>query len=220
MAWYWWLLGAVVLAGKSKSTTTPAATLSTPTAAGSAAAQQPFIAPTPSGAPDTGAGSADVFNPWASGAKLGGGAPVTSPVQNTIVAPAVYNSPGTTAAALVPSAGGVDKLIMSSPNGSQIWQRPNGSTYELWASTPAAQGSADISSLGPPPVPGTIDTSAGRGTDFLRPLMVQQVDPVAEPMIPINPPESVIDTVLLPADNSGGFIAVSQRSGVSTGVNQ
>src|SRR5258708_36249691 len=86
----WWIFGALVAAkalGATKSTAAATgASVSTPTGAGSGAAQQPYIAPTPAGSPSTGAHSSEDFNPWKAGQK-GFGKTVDTPVQNTIVAP-------------------------------------------------------------------------------------------------------------------------------------
>jgi hypothetical protein len=229
----WWILAGLFLLGKSKPA--PGASVSTPTAAGSATGQQPYIAPTPAGSPSTGADSPEVFNPLAGPTPM----PMTvdTPVQNTIVAPGhmLPNGEGATNG-LIPSglsvpsltdSGGVmmpasnpigainlagDKLLMVTPQGAEIWLKQSGDTYEKWT----VPDSAEINFMGPPAA--TTDLPVRNTTAFLQPF-ISAAQPAAEPMVPLAPGASITETFNLP-DGNGGYVAVSQRNGLSSGVNQ
>jgi len=218
----WWkILIALYVLFRAKSTPAPGEAVSTPTGSGAARGQTPFIAPTPAGAPSTGSGSAEISNPWGAGQK-GFGSTVSTPVQNTIVAPASvpvwYENLGNGNYIEHHTAKGGPGIPGDSILTSQEWLAAT-----TTATLPAAQGSAEVSLgdrfLGPPQQGPLNDGPVTNTTAWLLPA-IGMVPPIPEPMIPLDPGQSVTDAFTLPAGKNGETITVEQTSGVSSGVNQ
>lgn len=161
-------------------------------------------------------------NPWATGAK--GFGTTTAPAATA--PPTAFHNPDTipnawpglatnqNSSPMIPSgAGAGDRLIMTTANGQQVWQQPNGSTYTIWATDDPAINAG----VGNPPQQVFEGGPAVAPSNATQNLLVM-APPPAEPMIPRLDPignvAQVSKVITMPtADSSASFL---QIQGVNT----
>jgi hypothetical protein len=119
---------------------------------------------------------------------------------------------------VTPTAGAVDTLISQSPDGSQMWRRPNGDTYQAWASDDPSLnlslGAAPAMSNGPAAPPSNsqanLVSQAPTAGIFMAPIIS---DPIVNPILFIGGPATPIINTTVDLPTPTGTASILQSSG-------